>query len=286
MNAKKSVLGRGLGALIEDAGTQRIEFEGISKIDIALIDLNPFQPRTAFDEESLKELADSIKKLGIIQPITVRKISGEKYQLISGERRLRASKLAGLDKIAAFVRETDDQGMLEMALVENIQREDLDSIEIAVSYQRLIDECNLTQEELSLRVGKQRSTVANYLRLLKLPPEIQLGLRRKKISMGHARALININKADTQLRIFGQIIRNDYSVRKVEELVRSLSEQGKVKVVSSAGQNPEVLKLRKELSKHLAVPVDIKKNQEGKGKIVISFSSEKEFNRITKALGK
>jgi ParB family chromosome partitioning protein len=286
MNVKKSVLGRGLEALIEDANTQRKEFDGINKIKIVNIENNPFQPRTHFDEELLNELAESIKELGIIQPVTVRKIADNKYQLISGERRLRASKIAGLEEIPAFVREADDNGMLEMALVENIQREDLDAIEVAVSYNRLIDECKLTQEKLSERVGKQRSTITNYLRLLKLPPEIQLGLRQRKISMGHARALINVEDNDTQIMIFHQILRYDFSVRKVEDVVRELSAVSDKPATPRTKLTAELKQLREKISKQLKCKVDVKKSADGIGKIVLSFQNDKEFNKLINHLTK
>lgn len=286
MNVKKSVLGRGLEALIEDANTQRKDFDGINKILISKIETNPFQPRTHFDEELLNELAESIKELGIIQPVTVRKIADNKYQLISGERRLRASKIAGLEEIPAFVREADDNGMLEMALVENIQREDLDAIEVAVSYNRLIDECKLTQEKLSERVGKQRSTITNYLRLLKLPPEIQLGLRHRKISMGHARALINVEDNETQIMIFHQILRYDFSVRKVEDVVRELSTVSDKPATPRTKLTAELKQLREKISKQLKCKVDVKKSADGIGKIVLSFQNDKEFNKLINHLTK
>lgn len=286
MNVKKSVLGRGLEALIEDANTQRKDFDGINKILISKIEANPFQPRTHFDEELLNELAESIKELGIIQPVTVRKIADNKYQLISGERRLRASKIAGLEEIPAFVRETDDNGMLEMALVENIQREDLDAIEVAVSYNRLIDECKLTQEKLSERVGKQRSTITNYLRLLKLPPEIQLGLRQRKISMGHARALINVEDNETQIMIFHQILRYDFSVRKVEDVVREISAVNEKNVTPRTKLTAELKQLREKVSKQLKCKVDMRKTADGNGKIILSFQNEKEFQKLINHLTK
>jgi len=221
--AKKTGLGRGLGALIEDAKTQPDSNSLTQEIEIDKIKTNPFQPRKNFDQEALADLAASIKQLGIIQPITIRKnANSDQYQLISGERRLRASKLAGLKTIPAFVREADDQGMLEMALVENIQREELDAIEVAMSYQQLIDECKLTQDALSERVGKKRATVTNYLRLLKLPPKIQAGIKNKNISMGHARALISLPDEETQIMVFDQIIKYGFSVRKTEEVVKAI----------------------------------------------------------------
>ena len=206
MMAKRNALGRGLGALIDDAEKMQ-QGAGLDEIELSKIEANPFQPRSKFDEEALAELSASIKEIGLIQPITLRKVGDNKYQIIAGERRFRASQLAGLNKIPAYVRKAKDDGMLEMALVENIQREDLDAIEIALSYQRLMDELEYTQEELSGRVGKKRSTIANYLRLLRLPAIVQKGLIDKEISMGHARAIINIDDTDTQIMIFEQIIK-------------------------------------------------------------------------------
>ncbi len=222
---KRNVLGRGLGALMDDADIIKEQISGIAEVEMSRIEANPYQPRTTFDQEKLDELSVSIRELGLIQPITVRRIDGNRFQIITGERRFRAAQLAGLAKIPAFIREADNDSMLEMALVENIQREDLNPIEISLSYQRLIDECNLTQETLSNRMGKKRSTVTNYLRLLKLPAVIQKGLKERQISVGHAKALVNIGDADTQLMVFGQITRYDFSVRKVEEIVRQLNEQ-------------------------------------------------------------
>ena len=228
--AKKNALGRGLGALIDGVEKEILEKKVEANKDILIdsIDGNPFQPRTTFDAQSLEELAASIRKLGVIQPLTVREAANGRYQLIAGERRLRAAKLAGLTHVPAYIRTADDQAMLELALVENIQREDLDAIEVAICFQRLTEECKLTQEELSERVGKQRSTVANYLRLLKLPAEIQLGIRNKQLMMGHARTLINIEDPKKQINVYYKIIEGDLSVRQVEELVRDLqAEQSK-----------------------------------------------------------
>ena len=221
---KKNALGRGLGALIEGVEKEVLEKKVEANLQIAIdsIEANPFQPRTRFDEQALEELASSIKQLGIVQPLTVRETGSGRYQLIAGERRLRAAKIAGLTHVPAFIRTADDQAMLELALVENIQREDLDAVEVAISYQRLIEECKLTQEQLSDRVGKQRSTVANYLRLLKLPAEIQLGLKNKLLTMGHARTLVNIEDAKKQIKVYYKIIDDDLSVRSAEELVRTL----------------------------------------------------------------
>jgi len=290
--SKKMALGRGLGALIEDANDpinkssdvveHRITSELVNEIDVEKVELNPFQPRTKFDEDALNELSESIKRLGIIQPITVRSNNGS-YQLISGERRLRAAKIAGLKKIPAYIRTADDQGLLEMALVENIQREDLDAIEVAISYQRLIEECNLTQEVLADRVGKKRATVGNYLRLLKLPAEIQLGLRESHLSMGHARALITIDDPITQLKIYRNIIDKELSVRKTEEEVRAIQERHpeKSQKLKSNRDLPETeSELKDHLINKLGWAADIKPGTKGDGKIVISYHNEEELQEI------
>jgi ParB family chromosome partitioning protein len=286
--ARKNALGRGLGALIEDAESPRFKVSAINEIDLDQIELNPFQPRKNFDEESLQELASSIKEIGIIQPITVRELDGNKYQLITGERRYKAARMAGLESIAAYVRKANDQNMLEMSLVENIQRVDLDSIEVAISYQRLIEECNLTQEMVSDRVGKKRSTITNYLRLLKLPAEIQLGIRDKVISMGHARAVINIPDQETQLEIYRDILKNDLSVRKVEEIVRKIStasetpsEPKQVEVT-----HEEYESLRTHLSEFFQTNIELKRNNKGNGRIVIPFKSDEDLERILTILDK
>lgn len=291
--AKKSALGRGLGALIDGANDvpQIVEASSaINEIEISKIVANPYQPRTKFDEEALNELAASIKEIGIIQPITLRKIDDDQYQIIAGERRFRASKLAGLTSIPAFVRTADDEAMLEMALVENIQREDLDAIEIALSYQRLIDECKLTQENLSDRVGKKRSTVTNYLRLLKLPARIQKGIVEKNISMGHARALVNIQDTEMQLMIYDEIIKNEFSVRRVEEIVRNYNENTDSFQPSEKAKTPkfpnEYQDLHNHLSKHFQSKVDFRMDQTGKGKIIIPFGSTKDLERILGILDK
>ncbi|TAJ13299.1 ParB/RepB/Spo0J family partition protein [Marinilabiliaceae bacterium JC017] len=284
--ARKNALGRGLGALIECADEVVKPSASINEIEISKIDGNPWQPRTHFDEERLTELATSIKEIGIIQPLTLRKFDEERYQLIAGERRFRAAKLAGLEKIPAYVRTAEDETMLEMALVENIQREDLDPIEIAISYQRLVEECSLTQENLSERVGKKRSTISNYLRLLKLPAEIQLGLREKQISMGHARALINVEEATTQLMIYQQIIKYDFSVRKVEEIVRELNTD-KTDQKNKKGKNTlseEYLDLKKHLSTFFKTNIQFSRNEKGKGKIVIPFKSDDDLEKIISIL--
>ncbi len=288
--SKKMALGRGLGALIEEANEpsrnniveHSITSELVNEIDLEKIDINPFQPRTTFDAESLNELSESIKRLGIIQPITVRSIDG-KYQLISGERRLRAAKIAGMKKIPAYIRTADDQGLLEMALVENIQREDLDAIEVAISYQRLIEECNLTQESLADRVGKKRATVGNYLRLLKLPADIQLGLRQSNLTMGHARALITIDDPIAQLKLYRTIIEKDLSVRKTEEEVRAIQEKNPEKSQKlKANKDLPVTEaqLKDHLINKLGWAADVKPGAKGDGKIVISYHNEVELQEI------
>lgn len=281
---RKNALGRGLGALIEDVDHEKLEkLERINEVKIDKIAVNPFQPRSKIDEEALSELASSIKELGIIQPISVREIEGGTYQLITGERRLKAAMLAGLQKIPAYIRTADDQAMLELALVENIQREDLDAIEIAISYHRLIEECRLTQENLSERVGKKRSTVANYLRLLKLPAEIQLGIRERKISMGHARTLIGVDNPEKQIEVYYRIIREELSVRQTEELIRQLmTREIKSSVFRGKRQQlaGEYQKLREQLSGFFSSNVQLRVNEQGKGKIIIPFESTKELEQI------
>ncbi len=289
---RKNALGRGLGALLEDSPSmdKKIPISepqtgSINEITLEEIEVNPYQPRTHFDEESLEELAESIKVQGIIQPITVRKLSKNKYQLISGERRYQASKMAGMEAIPAYVRTADDQQMLEMALIENIQRENLNAIEIALSYQRLLSECDLKQEELGDRVGKNRTTVNNYLRLLRLPPDIQAALRDKKISMGHARALINIDNVDHQLDIFKKIISQDLSVRKVEELVRSMGQTEKEtkKAEDTPEVGKEIVNLQSKLASHFGTRVQVKSDGK-KGEIKIPFVSVDDLNRILEIL--
>jgi ParB family chromosome partitioning protein len=288
--AKKNVLGRGLGALIDGASSNNEVRSSVNEIEISKIVANPYQPRTTFDEEALNELAASIKEIGIIQPITLRQINEDQYQIIAGERRFRASKIAGLATIPAYIRTADDEGMLEMALVENIQREDLDAIEIALSYQRLIDECKLTQEVLSDRVGKKRSTVTNYLRLLKLPAKIQKGIVEKAITMGHARALVNIQDSDMQLMIYDETLKNEFSVRRVEEIVRNYNEDNSSfkpveKPVKEKFPN-EYEDLNNHLNKFFHSKIDFRMDQNGKGKIVIPFSSTKDLERILGILDK
>jgi len=283
---KKSALGRGLGALIDDSGDvqtrpSRQDNEMSNEIELSKIEVNPFQPRTQFDELALNELAKSIKEIGIVQPITVRKLNNNSFQLIAGERRFRAAKIAGLTKVPAYVRMAEDDKMLEMALVENIQREDLDSIEVAISYQRLIDECELTQESLSDRVGKKRSTISNYLRLLKLPAEIQKGIREKQILMGHARALVNVENREYQLGIYKMAVAEELSVRKIEDLVREANNgkpaKEKLKPTRLA---QEYESLKEHLSKHFSSKIDLKRNDNGKGKIIIPFKSDDDLERI------
>jgi ParB family chromosome partitioning protein len=278
MTGKKSVLGRGLGALIEDANVK--PEAAVNEIAVELIDTNPYQPRTHFDQESLEELAASIRQIGIIQPITVRKSEGNRYQLITGERRLRASVIAGMKTIPAYIRTADDQSMLELALVENVQREDLDPIEVAISYQRLIDECQVTQESVGERVGKKRSTVANYLRLLKLPPEIQLGLRTALLSIGHAKTLISIEDQDTQLAVYRKIIDNNLSVRKIEEIVRSITEASTGKSKKKGEEPTGHQQLQEQLNRYFQVKVSFVRNPNGKGKIVLAFNNDAELEQI------
>ena len=284
---KKSGLGRGLGALIEDADIIKEQISGVAEIEIIRIEANPYQPRTNFDMESLQELATSIREIGLIQPITLRKLENGKYQIIVGERRFRAAQLAGLAKIAAFIREVDNDSMLEMALVENIQREDLNPIEVGLSYNRLIEECNLTQEMLSNRLGKKRSTVANFLRLLKLPAIIQKGLIDKELSMGHARALVNVDDTGTQIMIFEQIKKYDFSVRKVEEIVRNLNEEKREAAIKKNGKvkYPHHFQPFKEtLDNFFPSPVKLTADNQGKGKIIISFKSEEDLQKIVKSI--
>ena len=260
MSIKRNALGKGLSALLEnpetdittksDLGGSSAIVGAVANIAIDKIEANPFQPRSNFDAEALQELSESIKEQGIIQPVTVRKLGYDKYQLISGERRYKASVMAGLKFIPAFIRIANDQAMLEMALVENIQRENLNAIEIAISYKRLIDECSITQEELCTRVGKNRTTVTNYLRLLKLPPEIQIGIRDNKITMGHARAIVNVNDVVAQLRIYNEIISNELSVRKVEDIARTISgtqKQGSKKKDSKSNLTFEYKRIQDKL---------------------------------------
>jgi len=289
MTKKRAGLGRGLGALIEssdyDNRREVSEAKGSDKfeeIELEEIEANPFQPRTEFDQDALEELSQSIKELGIIQPLTVRRLENGKFQLIAGERRFKACKMAGLKTVPAFVREVEDKQMLELALVENIQRQDLNAIEVAISYQRLIEECNLTQEAMSERVGKKRATVTNYLRLLKLPAEIQVGIRDKLISMGHAKALLSLNNEKEIKSLFFKTVEEDLSVRRLEEIVRQKmepkKEEEKEKIKSE--QPEKVQQYRGILSNTLNSKVDVKISPDGKGKLIIPFISEADFERI------
>lgn len=292
---KKQALGRGLSALLKDPenNIQSVDDKNADKVvgniielEIESIEINPFQPRSNFNEEALQELAISIRELGVIQPITVRKLDFNKYQLISGERRLRASKSIGLTTVPAYIRIANDQESLEMALVENIQRHDLDPIEIALSYQRLIDEIQLTQEQMSERVGKKRSTIANYLRLLKLDPIIQTGIRDGFISMGHGRAIINIDDLDVQTDIYQKIVSGNLSVRETETLVKNYQES--LKPAPAKAAKGTAFKVAAEEQKAIATyfgaKVDVKVAGNGKGKITIPFHSEEDFNRIIKLI--
>jgi ParB family transcriptional regulator, chromosome partitioning protein len=292
---KKQVLGRGLSALLKDPENDIKSVDdknadkvvgNIIELEIEAIEINPFQPRSNFNEESLRELATSIKELGVIQPITVRKLAFNKYQLISGERRLRASALIGITTVPAYIRIANDNESLIMALVENIQRHDLDPIEIALSYQRLIDEIQLTQEQMSDRVGKKRSTIANYLRLLKLDPIIQTGIRDGFISMGHGRAIINIENQDVQTDIYQKIVSQNLSVRETETLVKNYHESLKPKPAGTPKATGfEIQETQKKtFTNYFGTKVEVKVAGNGKGKITIPFHSEEDFNRIIKLI--
>ena len=292
MKTKRSALGRGLSAILESPETDITSKDisgnyvvgAIANLPLEKIEANPFQPRNRFEELSLKELAKSIKEQGIIQPVTIRKLGYDRYQLISGERRFKAAKLAGLKEIPCYIRVANDQQMLELALIENIHRKDLNPIEIAISYQRLMEECQISQELISDRIGKDRTTITNYIRLLKLPPVIQIALQDEKISMGHARAIINIESEKIQIEILEQIIAQGLSVRDVESLAKS-SSTGKTK----KRQNEIVINEKhefalKQLERAFETRVQIRRNNNGKGSIVISFKSDKEFDRIMSVL--
>lgn len=299
MAEKKRALGKGLSALLKDPETDITSLESdkdlikvagsVSEINISQIEVNPFQPRIDFDQESLQELAASISQLGIIQPITVRKMGYDKYQLISGERRFRACQIALIEKVPAFVRIANDQEMLEMALVENIQREQLNPVEIALSYQRLLDECKLTQDKMSERVGKKRSTISNYLRLLKLPAEILASLKNKDLSMGHARALISVSNPETQINIFRDALENGFSVREIEQIVKEFGSVGYKKVTPKPKKNSipsfEHQKISNDLKKVTGKAVNLKVSKSGKGKLEISFSNDDELSEIIKYFG-
>ncbi|MEG1545936.1 MAG: ParB/RepB/Spo0J family partition protein [Bacteroides sp.] len=283
---KKFTLGRGLDALISMDEVKTEGSSSINEIEIDKIVANPNQPRREFDQVALQELAESIKEIGIIQPITLRKLSDDSYQIIAGERRYRASLLAGLKTVTAYIRTADDENMMEMALIENIQREDLNSLEIALAYQHLIEQYELTQEKLSERVGKKRTTIANYIRLLKLPAQIQVALQNKQIDMGHARALLALDNPKIQMKIYEEILEHGYSVRKVEELVKSLSEgeavkSGDKKITSGSTKLPEEFNLlKKHLSGFFNTKVQLSCTSKGKGKISIPFSNEEDLERI------
>jgi ParB family chromosome partitioning protein len=300
MTLKRNALGRGLGALLESANTDitsksKTDSEdlvlvgSVSNLAIKQIEANPFNPRTHFELDALNELTASIKQHGIIQPVTVRKMGYDKYQLISGERRFKAASSAGLTHIPAYIRVANDQSMLEMALVENIQREDLDAIEIAISYQRLLDECNLNQEQLSDKVSKTRSAVTNFLRLLKLPADIQAGIRSRDISMGHARALVSIEEEAVQLKIFNDILVHQLSVRQTEELVRGKTPQTSSKTSKNKQKKRNILSVEEkqmleEIGTFLGTSVEMKRQSDGAGKLLISFKSEADLQRILKTL--
>ncbi|MBL4715966.1 MAG: ParB/RepB/Spo0J family partition protein [Bacteroidia bacterium] len=295
MSSRKNALGRGLSALLENeetditshsediSGTAQVGI--ISKLPISQIETNPFQPRDHFDEKTLQELSESIAEHDLIQPITVRKLGYDQYQIISGERRYRASKLADLKEIPTYIRIANDQQMLEMALVENLQRENLNAIEISISFQRLIEECSLTQEELGGRVGKNRSTVTNYLRLLKLPPEIQMGLRDMVISMGHARAIISMEDSEIQLAIYKEIVDKNLSVRQVEQLSKSYQKSTSGKR-SKAKLSPQLNDIQNDLTSYFETKVNLKQKSNGKGNIVIEYFSDSDLNRILEILGR
>ncbi len=291
--SKKRALGRGLDAILSSPDTDITSSDisgnyvagAVAELDLEKIETNPFQPRTEFEEVALQELSISIKKQGIIQPITVRKMGFDKYQLISGERRYRASKLAGLTTIPSYIRVANDEQMLEMALVENIQRENLNAIEIGISYQRLIDECDITQDELSKRVGKNRSTITNYIRLLKLPVEVQIALSTNQIAMGHARALINVENTSAQLKILEKVILNNLSVRDVERLVKELlNPLDQLSSKQRFEKSPTMLEYSKRIGIALGQSVQVKLDQKGNGKLMIDFGSEEDLRKVMLAI--
>ena len=294
MTIKRSALGKGLSALLDDSPVEGLQEPisgspaiagNINTVKLTQIETNPFQPRVEFNEVALKELAESIRQQGIIQPITVRKMGFERFQIISGERRFRASKLAGLESIPAYIRIANDQAMLEMALVENIQRENLNAIEVAISYQRLMEECHISQEVLAEKVGKDRSTVTNYLRLLKLPPQIQFAIRDNAITMGHARAIIAVNDISMQLKIFKDIISQDLSVRKVEELVREAAPfKTKRDLNPNKPVNVEIKNIQERLAGRFETKTEIKHKSNGSGQLVFSYYSQDDLNRLLELL--
>ncbi len=281
---KRSALGRGLDSLISMDDIQTGGSSAINEIELSQILPNPEQPRTWFDEESLEELASSIRELGIIQPLTLRKVGAEQYQIISGERRFRAAKLAGLSSVPAYIRTANDSELTEMALIENIQREDLNAIEVALTFKKLIDQYELTQEKLSLRIGKKRATIANFLRLLKLPAEVQLGLRDRRVDMGHARALLAVENPKHQLKLYNEILKKGLSVRQVEELAKLYNEQEHgetpAKPVSSGSISKEYEILKNHLSQSFRTPVQFSCDKQGKGKITFPFKNEEELERL------
>lgn len=289
MSGKKKVLGRGLSALLEGSDLEKAPREvqvnqlvgSVAMIRIDDIESNPFQPRTDFDRAELADLAMSIQHQGIIQPVTLRKLGNDRFQLIAGERRLKAAKVAGLTEIPAYIRVANDEQMLEMALVENIQREDLNPIEVGISFQRLMEECQIKQEELSQRVGKDRSTISNYVRLLKLPAEIQISIREKTITMGHARALITVENPLIQLRIFNQIVPKSLSVREVESMVRSAgTNNSAISKRQVEESNPRLVEIRERLNDRFDKRIKLHMNSKGAGSITIPFGSEEELNKI------
>ncbi len=293
MAKNRQVLGRGLSALLSDQEgdlqtkpeVQKELLGNVLRLKLKWIEVNPYQPRIHFDQQSLNELAQSISQLGIVQPIIVRRIEKEKYQIISGERRFRASQIAGLEEVPAYIRMANDQEMLEMALVENIQRKDLDAIEVALSYQRLIEECALTQEALSSRVGKKRSTISNYLRLLRLPPLIQAGIRDEMIAMGHARALVNVDDESIQLDIYTRAIEESLSVREVERLVQEAKEGRSIRKRRSKLPLPYAMQqINEKMTEHINARTEIVRNKKGQGRIVIHFGSDHELKRISDLL--
>lgn len=282
MAIKRNALGRGLDSLISMDDVQPSGSSAINEIAIDLIKPNPDQPRINFDEEALEELATSIRELGIIQPLTLRSAEAGTYMIISGERRYRAAKLAGLDTVPAYVRTANDSELTEMALIENIQREDLNAIEIALTFRKLIDQYNLTQERLSERIGKKRATIANFLRLLKLPAEVQLGLRDKAVDMGHARALLSVEKPTMQLKLYNEILKKGLSVRQVEQRAKEMNEEGSTEPKAPAKKvnNADYDVLKQHLSKSFGVAVSFAYNKDGKGKISFPFKNEEELERI------
>ena len=291
MSIKRNALGRGLDSLISIGEVQTSGSSAINEIPISQISPNPEQPRTNFDGDSLEELAMSIRELGIIQPLTLRSVGVDSYQIISGERRYRAARLAGLDSVPAYVRTANDSEITEMALIENIQREDLNAIEIALTFRKLIDQYNLTQERLSERIGKKRATIANFLRLLKLPAEVQIGLRDRKVDMGHARALLSLDKASLQLKLYNEIIKKGLSVRQVEAMAKQLQEseaaaEGEVKPAERQVSNRDYDILKKHLNSSFKTPVKLSVDASGKGKITFSFKNDEELENLIRIFDK